>query len=103
MRRVGRAALGLIGVVIVIPVIVLLPLFWLESRLPPEAGVERVLAPTMALTLIALVLVALMNVVGAGVQGLRAVGPRSRQHRDSPERAGRGAVALGPISALLPL
>ena len=82
VRRVGRAALGLIGAVIVTPVLALLPLFWVESRLPAEAGVERVLAPAMALTLIALVLVVVMNVVGAGVQGLRALGPRSRKPED---------------------
>jgi hypothetical protein len=80
VRRVGRAAMCLVGVLIATPVVILLPLSWLESVLPPEAGVERVLAPVMALILIALALVVLMNVIGAGVQGVRALALRSRRH-----------------------
>ncbi len=83
LRRVGRAAIGLIGVLAGTPMLALLPLFWLESVLPPETGVERILAPIMALTLIALALVVLMNLVGAGVQGIRALGLRSRRRAGS--------------------
>jgi hypothetical protein len=85
VRRVGRAAIGLIGALIITPVAVLLPLFSLESVLPPEAALERVLAPIMALTLIALSLVVMMNVVGATVQGARALGHRPRRSPVSPD------------------
>jgi hypothetical protein len=74
VRRIGRAAGGLAMVLAGVPVAVMMPLFWLETVLPPEAGFARVLAPTMALMLISLGLVALVNLVGAGVQGLRGLG-----------------------------
>jgi hypothetical protein len=77
VRRLGRAAAALALVVVGVPVFVLMPLFWLESALPPEAGFSRVVAPIMALLLIALALVALVNVVGALVQGVRAFGSRA--------------------------
>ena len=34
MVRVGRGAIGLLAVLIGLPVVVLMPLFWLESQLP---------------------------------------------------------------------
>ena len=37
-RRFGRAAFGLAVVVLVTPPLVLMPVFWLDSILPPEAG-----------------------------------------------------------------
>jgi hypothetical protein len=37
MVRVGRSAIGLLAVLIGLPVVVLMPLFWLESQLPLEA------------------------------------------------------------------
>lgn len=77
VRRVGRAAGGLAMVLAGVPVAVLMPLFWLETVLPPEADFSRVLAPTMALTLISLSLVGLMNLVGAAVQGVRGLARRS--------------------------
>ena len=36
MVRVGRGAIGLLAVLIGLPVVVLMPLFWLESQLPPR-------------------------------------------------------------------
>jgi hypothetical protein len=78
VRRVGRAAGGLAAVLAGVPVVVLMPLFWLESVLPPEAQFSRVLAPAMALTLISLGLVALTNLVGVIVQGVRGLGRRPR-------------------------
>jgi hypothetical protein len=77
VRRVGRAAAGLAGVLVGVPVFVLMPLFWLETALPPEAQFARVLAPVMALVLVSLGLVLLANAVGALVQGMRGV--RRRQ------------------------
>jgi hypothetical protein len=65
LRRIGRVTLGLAVVVLAAPPLVLMPLFWLDSQLPPEAGLRSVLAPAMAILLIALVLVALVNVVGS--------------------------------------
>jgi hypothetical protein len=65
MVRVGRGAIGLLAVLIGLPVVVLMPLFWLESQLPLEAGSALHLGPVMALLLVALVLVAAANVVGA--------------------------------------
>jgi hypothetical protein len=76
VRRVGRAAGGLIMVLAGIPIAVLMPLFWLETMLPPEVEFARVLAPAMALTLISLGLVAVMNIVGAVVQGVLGLGRR---------------------------
>lgn len=70
VRRFGRIAGGLLGVVLVTPVVVLAPLFWLAEQLPPDAGVHGRRGAIMALVLVALVLVALVNVAGA----LAAVG-----------------------------
>lgn len=69
VRRLGRAAVALVAVLVAVPIVALLPLFWLESALPPETGIAEVVAPAMALVLIALVLVTAMNVVGGLVQG----------------------------------
>jgi hypothetical protein len=72
-RRVGRATVGLMTVVIVTPAVVLMPLFWLERILPPEAGIGGVLAPAMTLILISLVLIVLTNLVGSAIIAGRAV------------------------------
>jgi Flp pilus assembly protein TadB len=64
LRRVGRIALGLVAVVIATPVLVLMPLFWLDTHLPAEAGLSRLLAPVMTLVLVSLVLVTLVNIAG---------------------------------------
>jgi hypothetical protein len=78
MVRVGRGAIGFLAVLIGLPVVVLMPLFWLESQLPLEAVPALHLGPVMALLLVALVLVAAANVVGAvGAIGL-ALGRRWR-------------------------
>ncbi len=81
LRRVGRAAVGLLVVLIGVPVLVLLPLFWLESVLPPEAGIDRVLAPTMTLLLIGLALVVLVNVLAALMLVSRGLVRRARRAR----------------------
>ena len=73
LRRLGRAAAGLVVVVLGVPTLVLMPAFWLDSRLPPEAGFTRYLAPLMTLVLIALVLLVLVNVVGGLVVAGRRV------------------------------
>ena len=64
IRRLGRGLVGLLAVVIGLPAAVLMPLFWLENQLPPEAVGELHLGPTMVLLLAGLAMVALMNVAG---------------------------------------
>jgi hypothetical protein len=83
VRRLGRAAAALALVGVGVPVFVLMPLFWLETALPPEAEFSRVLAPIMALVLVALALVALVNLVGALVQAVRGFGRRAAVPRPS--------------------
>ena len=79
MVRVGRGAIGLLAVLIGLPVVVLMPLFWLESQLPPEAVPALHLGPVMALLLVALVLVAAANVLGAVGAIAVALGRRWRR------------------------
>lgn len=64
VARLGRIAFGLMVVTLAVPMVVLMPLFWLDSQLPPEAGLNSMLAPAMTIVLIALTLTALVNVVG---------------------------------------
>jgi hypothetical protein len=79
-RRVGRATFGLVAVIVVTPAAVLMPVFWLERVLPPEADAGGVLAPVMTLVLISLVLVVLMNLVGSAViAGRAALRPRGER------------------------
>jgi hypothetical protein len=73
LRRVGRVAIGLMLVVFAVPAVVLMPVFWLDTMLPPEAGLTSLLAPIMTIVLIALVLVGLVNVVGCALAVLQAV------------------------------
>jgi hypothetical protein len=73
VRRIGRVLAGLALAFIAVPGLVLMPLFWLDSQLPPEAGLRGLLAPFMALLLIALVLVVLVNVVGSVLVAGRAI------------------------------
>jgi hypothetical protein len=78
LRRLGRVAAGLMAIVIGTPMLVLMPLFWLDSKLPPEAGLNRLLAPIMTLVLISLVLVILVNAAGAVVATGLTVANRPR-------------------------
>jgi hypothetical protein len=73
VRRFGRVAAGLVIVLLTITTLVLMPAFWLDTQLPPDAGFGRYLAPIMTLVLIALALVVVVNVVGALVAVARAV------------------------------
>lgn len=78
LDRVGRAAAGLVIVLIAVPALVLMPAFWLDSQLSPDVGFHRFLAPLMTLVLISLVLTVLVNVAGVVVAAGRrlAVGRR---------------------------
>jgi hypothetical protein len=73
LSRAGRAAGGLVLVILAIPILVLMPLFWLDTQLPPKAGLRPLLAPIMTLTLLSLVLTALTNVLGSVAIVARAV------------------------------
>ena len=78
LRRLGRVAAGLMAIVIGTPMLVLMPLFWLDTQLPVEAGLHQLLAPIMTLVLISLILVVLVNVAGAAVATGLAVASRAR-------------------------
>ena len=78
LRRLGRIVVGLTIVLLVTPAAVLMPLFWLDEQIPPEAGLHAMRGGIMALVLITLVLVVLVNVVGSiVVTGRAALGRRS--------------------------
>ena len=80
-RRIGRGVMALLAVAIGLPVVVLMPLFWLESHLPLEAVPLLNLGPVMALLLVAVAVVAAMNGVGAIAAGLLAATRRWRAKR----------------------
>ena len=85
LARLGRVAFGLTLVVLVVPTAALMPLFWLDSQLPAEAGLNPMLAPMMTIVLIAVALIALVNVVGGALAIARSVlGGRSRRMMASP-------------------
>ena len=78
LRRLGRVAVGLVIAIIGVPAGVLMPLFWLDTNLPAEAGLTPVLGPIMTLVLFSLMLVVLVNVIGSVVVAGRALlGSRS--------------------------
>ena len=79
VRRLGRAVIGLVLVAIATPIVVLMPLYWLETQLPPEAGLAAILPGTMALVLIALGLTAAVNVAGAVLATALALAARRRR------------------------
>jgi hypothetical protein len=78
LRRLGRIAIGLVAVTLCAPILILMPLFWLDTQLPTDAGLNRLLAPIMTLVLISLALVVLVNVAGAVVAVGVTVAARSR-------------------------
>ena len=79
VRRIGRVAAGLVTVIFAVPMIVLMPAFWLDTYLPPDAGFRRHLGPLMTLVLISLALIAVVNVVGSAVAIGRAARARARR------------------------
>jgi hypothetical protein len=79
VRRIGRVAAGLVAVVLVIPGLILMPAFWLDTQLPPDSGLTRLLGPLMTLVLIALALIVVVNVVGSLVAIARAAMGRARR------------------------
>ena len=79
LRRAGRVVIGLVVVVIATPALVLMPLFWLDTQLPPEAGLHPKLAPVMTILLISLALVLMANLAGSMVVAARAAYARRRR------------------------
>jgi hypothetical protein len=73
LARFGRVVFGLVVVAVGGPMVVLMPLFWLDTQLPPDAGLNPLLAPVMTIVLISLVLIALVNAVGGGLAFVRGV------------------------------
>jgi hypothetical protein len=76
LARLGRIAAGFVLPLLGLPVLVLTPLFALQSQVPPEAGFDHLISRTMVLLLAALLLVALVNVAGALVIGGAALARR---------------------------
>src|SRR5262245_18178825 len=76
-RRLGRVAGGLVAVVIAVPVVVLMPVLWLDAQLPAEAGLRARRGAVMVVLLVSLVLTVLANVAGGHVIALRSVVARS--------------------------
>ena len=76
LERIGRAAAALLIVVALGPIAVLMPLFLLDTQLPPEAGLTHVISRTMVLLLVSIALVTLCNLGGALVRVVLAVGAR---------------------------
>ena len=73
LRRAGRAVMGLVVVAIATPALVLMPLFWLDTQLPSEAGLRPTLAPVMTILLISLALVLTVNLAGSMLVVTRSV------------------------------
>jgi hypothetical protein len=69
LARLGRIVGGFVVALLAVPSLVLMPLFFLQSQLPPEAGLDHLISRVMVLLVIALGLTALVNVVGALAMG----------------------------------
>jgi hypothetical protein len=83
VRRLGRIVAGLVLVLVMTPMAVLGPLFWLDEQLPAEAGLRAARGGIMALVLITLVLVVAVNVIGVVVALIRSAIDR-RSAPDGP-------------------
>ena len=78
IARLGRGIAGLLLAVIGVPGAVLTPLFALQAQLPPEAGLDDVIARVMVLLLPCVALAVAMNLVGACVIAATALVGRRR-------------------------
>ena len=79
VRRIGRVSIGLVIVLLGLPVVVLHPVFWLDTQLSPDLEFTRYLAPIMTLVLISLTLVVVVNAVGALIAIVRETVPGIRR------------------------
>jgi hypothetical protein len=73
LSRAGRIAVGLVLAAIAVPGVVLMPLFFINEYVPPEAGVTEILGPVMFILLASLALVAVVNVAGVLALGVSAI------------------------------
>jgi len=73
LSRAGRIAAGLVLASIAVPGLILMPLFFVNEHVPPEAGVAKMLGPVMFVLLVSLALVALVNVAGVLALGVSAI------------------------------
>lgn len=73
LSRAGRISAGLVLAAITVPGVVLMPLFFINEYVPPEAGVAAILGPVMFILLTSLALVALVNVAGVLALGASAM------------------------------
>ena len=73
LSRAGRIAAGLVLAAIAVPGVVLMPLFFINEYVPPEAGIAEVLGPVMFILLASLALCALVNVAGVLARGVSAI------------------------------
>jgi hypothetical protein len=78
LSRAGRIAAGLVFAAMGVPGVVLMPLFFINEYVPPEAGVAEILGPVMFILLASLALVALVNVTGIVFLAASAVVRRLR-------------------------
>ena len=81
LRRLGGGVGALLIAIVLAPMLVLTPMFWLHAQLPPEADFEHTIGRVMAAMLMALVLAVLVNAVGAVVVVVRALVARGRPLR----------------------
>ena len=65
LARLGRIVGSFVVALLAVPSLTLMPLYFLESQLPPEAGLDHVISRVMVLLVIALGLTVLVNLVGA--------------------------------------
>lgn len=73
LSRAGRIAAGLVLAVMAVPGVILMPLFFLNEHLPPEAGLAGILGPVMFILLASLALILLVNVAGVLALGVSAI------------------------------
>jgi hypothetical protein len=73
LSRAGRIAAGLVLAAMAVPGVILMPLFFINEYVPPEAGIAEILGPVMFILLASLALVALVNVAGVLALGVSAI------------------------------
>jgi len=73
VSRAGRIGVGLVLAAIAVPGVVLMPLFFINEYVPPEAGISGMLGPVMFILLASLALVVLVNAAGVLALGVSAM------------------------------
>jgi hypothetical protein len=73
LSRAGRIGGGLVLAAIAVPGVVLMPLFFINEYVPPEAGVAAILGPVMFILLASLALCVLVNLAGVLALGVSVI------------------------------